>query len=453
MVNLLRLDAIHLLRDRLAVLVLALGAAACLLAGVTGHVALKRLESTAAESARGATIALDTARAAWVEAPSKPPEEAVLVPSRVVLPVALAAPVLPDFTLGRSAFEPTAANVRLASRPDNLFSRYQVENPERLARGSFDLSFVAVVLAPLLLIGLGHGVFVSDRDAGTARLWLAQAGSPLALIAVRSVNRLALVAVPLAVTAGVLVALGPDTPGRGQAAGLWVGVAMLSLLFWWAVILLVNTLRLTAETAAFLLLAIWTLLIVVAPVAISTTAALRDPPPSRFEAIAASRSAEIAASKDFDDDHPDLASSTLEGRRASVEKGVEVRRAMAAAIQPLQETYDRRIAAQQATSRALSVVSPPLLTSDTLASIAGTDLAFYSVQRQAAVSYLQDLGVALTAIARGQRPVDSAAFDSLPRFAPPPGPRPSLGVAVLLLLFTAALTLAAAVRLRRVRPF
>lgn len=448
--RLLRMDAAMLLRDRLALGALTVGLLAALLAVVAGHAWARQLSAGAVESQREAAEALTKARSQWAEARTTEPAEAVLLPSGLLTQLRLAAPVLPDFSAGRSPIEPVAANARLSTRPDALFSRYQVDNPERLARGGLDLAFVAVVLAPLLLIGLGYGVFVADRDSGTALLWLAQAGSPLRLLGLRSVNRLALVFAPILLAALALWLLGPA--GRGGAVAAWLAIALLGLLFWWAIILLVNALPVAAETAALTLVGAWALLVFVVPVATVSAASLLNPLPSRFEQIAVARAAEIRASRDYDDDHPELSSASIEGRRASVEKGIEVRRSITAAVGPLQRGHERQMQAQQSFARSLAFLSPPALTADALAAVARTDGDFYDAQRRAAADHLQPLGAALVDAALGRRPIDAATFDALPRFQPPPAPPVRLGPILGVLAVTTALGAWALVRLRRARP-
>lgn len=113
--------------------------------------------------------------------------------------------VLANLTTGRSDIEPSMAEVRMGYRANTLFRNYQIDNPERYQRGRIDLSFVAIGVAPLLLIALGYGMLTGDRDSGTLRLIAAQTGGVGRLVAVRSINRLALVTRPLALgTAGVL---------------------------------------------------------------------------------------------------------------------------------------------------------------------------------------------------------------------------------------------------------
>lgn len=450
MIGLLRMDAVMLLRDRLALGALVVGLLAALLAVLAGHAWATQLDAGGKEAQFEASKAQATVRTQWAEARSLDPAEAVLLPGRLSTQLRIGTPILPDYSAGRSPIEPVAASARLATRPDSLFARYQVDNPERLARGGLDLAFVAVVLAPLLLIGLGYGVFVADRDTGTARLWLAQAGSPLRLLAVRSVNRLALILAPILLAALTLWVLGP--PDRAGAVLAWLTIALIGLLFWWAVILFVNSLPVAAETAALVLVGLWALFVFVVPVATVSAASLLNPPPSRFEQVAVGRAAEIRANRDYDDDHPELSSASLEGRRLSVEKGIEVRRSIAAAVDPLHLAHERQMEAQRRFARGLAFLSPPALTADALSAVARTDASFYDTQRRAAAQHLQPLGEALADAALARRPIDAATFDALPRFQPPPAPPMRLGPILWLLAVTAALGAWAIFRLRRARP-
>lgn len=248
---LLRLELRVLARQRISLVLLLLALGFCALAYANGRALLA--QQLAGRAASASEQAAATARVTEMIAAKADPATAVLYPFRVQLAVLAPVPPLVDFSAGRASFENYATTVSLRARADSLFKRTQLENPEALARGSFDLGFFAVIVAPLLLIGLGYGLFTADRDSGTARLILAQAGAPLRLLAVRSVPRLALVAVPLVATALLLLATGPALPGRAAAAGWWLAVALALLGFWWAVILLVNSLKVSAETAALML--------------------------------------------------------------------------------------------------------------------------------------------------------------------------------------------------------
>ena len=451
MTRLLLLDALQLIRDRLAVGIFAAGILACLVAVITGMA----WQDNLARDREAVRAEIQTAEAKqrdrWADTQGKDPVKVIDV---ALLgggtTVQLAPPLLADFTAGRSAVEPSATQIGIGTRENALFSRYQVENPERLARGSLDLGFVALVIAPLLLIGLGYGVLASDRENGTARLWLAQAGTPLRLIAVRSANRLALVAIPILLGAFVLWLAGPA--GRGAAILGWLGVVMLVLCFWWAVVLLVNSFRVGAETAALVLVGLWTLLVFAAPVAIGAAAALFNPPPSRFEAIAAARVAELASTQSYEDDHPELVFATLEGRRDWLRKGNEVRQSVAKAIAPLEAETEKQFAAQRSFGQRLSLLSPSLLANDTLAGIARTDAATYAVQREAVKSVLRERNAMLTSAAFGERPINIETFEALPQFTPSAPPGRSWWQVVWIAVVTLAVAGLALARLRRVKP-
>lgn len=450
MIKLLRLDALHLVRDRLAAGILAAGLLACLVAVVAGLAWQGRLqhERDALDARIESTRTSERER--WADIRGKDPVDVVDVALRSRETVRLAPPLLADFTVGRSAVEPAATDLEIGSRASALFARYQVENPESLARGAFDLGFVALVVAPLLLIGLGYGVFVGDRESGAARLWLAQAGSPLKLIAARSVNRVGLVIGPILVAALVLWLTGPA--GRGGAILGWLGVAFLALCFWWAVTLLVNSLDIGAETSALALVGLWTVMVFVAPVAIGSVEALVNAPPSRFEGIAAARVAELASTQSYEDDHPELLFATLEGRRDWLRKGNAVRQSIARAVAPVEAETERQLAAQQRLGQRLALLSPTLLAADVQAGIARTDAGAYAAQRQAVKAHLAARNAVLTSAALGERPIDLATFAAIPGFEPPPPRRQPLFPVLWIAIVTAAIASVALVRLRRAKP-
>lgn len=228
--RLILIEARLLARERLAWAVLALLGLAAALAAVTGH-------GFMAQQLEGRRIAarVDPAARARVEAALKPdaaPAMAVLLPYWIRDEAVSPPPPLADFSAGRAPFEPHATTLTLRARPDTLFQRTAVDNPEATARGALDLGFVAVVLAPLALIALGYGLLTADRDSGAARLLLVQGGNPGRVLLARSVPRLALVAAPLLAAALALLATGPAVDGRWAAAGWWLLAAAALLALW-----------------------------------------------------------------------------------------------------------------------------------------------------------------------------------------------------------------------------
>lgn len=447
--RLILIEARLLARERRAWAVLALLALAAALAAVTGHGLLEQQLEGRRIAAAGDPAGL--ARVAAALRPGADPAMAVLLPYWIRDEAVSPPPPLADFSAGRAMFEPHATTLTLRARPDTLFQRTAVDNPEATTRGLLDLGFLAVVLAPLALIALGYGLFTADRDSGAARLLLVQGGSPARLLLARSVPRLALVAAPIALAALALLAFGPAIEGRAAAAAWWLAIAAAFLAFWWAAILAVNALRIGAETAALALVALWALTTLVLPAAIAAGAQLAFPPPSRFQQIAEARAAEIAATSAWETDHPELAAEGFAGRLASVRKTLGIARTVERAVAPLDARFDAQLAGQQRLVRALAWIAPPLAAADAMTAVAGTDAGRALGFRRAAAAQLAGLKARLGGFIDRGAVMTAAEHDALPRFAWRPEPARPIGLVAFLAAAAALLTALALRRLSR-RP-
>lgn len=444
MLRLIALEARLLRRDLVACLMLLVLLAATGLAIANGTALI------AAQQAGRAAAEAEAAKAEtrMAETFSKPIDgvDGIYLPFRVGKAVTAPLPPLVDATAGRAMLDPYATTASLRGRADTLFKRTQLSNPEVLARGSLDLGFVAIIIAPLLLIGLGHGIFVADRDNGTARLVLAQAGGPGRLLVARSVPRLALVVVPLLLALLWLLVTGPALPGRAGAALSWSLIVIFYLAFWWAIILFVNTLRITAETAALALVSAWALVSLVLPALITAIAQITYPPPSRFEQIATARAAEIAATTQWANDHKQAPEGDVAGAVADMRRSVAIASKIESAVAPISAQFDDRLAQQQRIITGLSLLAPAQVAGDALAASAGTDSQSALAFRQSAAGYLKTLQAPINTLANKGEPLTQAAYAALPRFTPPP-PQPAPLAAMLYLL--AATGLVGAITARR----
>jgi hypothetical protein len=449
--TLLSLETRQFMRDRGALAVIVVACIACCVAFLSGRTTLTQLDSARATATASAAEAADKMRKQIAGA--KEPADTVFLAVRVSLPVISPVPRLADFSVGRSQVDPVAGSARFSSRRDTLFANERLDNPGLLSRGRLDLGFVVIVVAPLLLIALGYGIFSGDRDRGSATLILAQAGSPVRLMIARSLPRLAAILVPILMTACLLLAIGPSIPGRAEAAVLWLGMALLSLATWWSVILLVNSLRITSEVAGLALVGLWAALVLIIPAAVLAAAQATYPPPSRFAQLAEARAAEITASSAYDNDHPELAGDDLPAFIATMRKTESVSRSVERAVTPLSLAFDERLAAQQSFVRRIEFVSPPLLAHEALVSLAGTDGAEAARFRQAAFAYLLNLKARLRPAILEGRLLTQADIDALPRFQFSSRP-PPVGIAFPLLLGLAGATFwIAFLRFRRQRLF
>jgi ABC-2 type transport system permease protein len=454
MMRLLWLDARQLMRERLALWVLIAGLVCSAAAVWSGHAWLERLHGDRAAFLQENAATNAEYRAA-LAAGEIDAAELALAPVRVTLPLAFPVPPLADFSIGRSDIEPTTAIVRMRYRSDTLFRNYQIDNPERLVRGRIDLAFVVIVLAPLLLIALGFGIFSADRDKGTAKLILAQAGTPSGLMITRSINRFLLVAAPIVLASAALVALGPASSERTGQAALWLAIALLSLAFWQALVLFVNAFHIRAETAALALVGFWAVFVFAAPAAINAGAQFAHPPPSRLALVVEARAAEIAATGAYQNDHPELAADPtlpqVEQFRRTVARNFGIGATIETRIAPLINRFDQQLTRQMRAVETAQLWSPPMSFAGLLASVAGTDAASYSTSRKAAFENLSVFKQRIGALIDERRTLALSDYDGLPRFESPPAS--ALPILPLLagLVLTFALFVFALLRLARAR--
>jgi len=379
----------------------------------------------------------------------EPSVEATSVSKPLILP---AAPLL-DLTIGRADLEPSLGAAGFFSRADTLFTNYELEGPLALANGRFDLAFVTVWLAPLLVIALGLSIASADRDSGQLRQ---QGAAPVGLRRValgRAALRWGLVFVPVAIVAIGTALAAPPAPEKGVRLVLWLAVAGGYLLLWQAAILFASTLRVRQEALGAGLLMLWAMVVLVVPAFGSATAQALHPPPSRFTLIAEARAAEVAARQNAPEllnkymhDHPEL----LGGGSAEVESWVKTAamtgRQVEAAIGPMLARFEQARERQRDVARSFELLSPALLAHRLLADAAGTGEARHAAFRQAATDFHREVKAKLTGAGLTGRKLRGAEVEALgtparaesaPAWAPP----------LLLLLAALALALAAARRL------
>lgn len=163
--------------------------------------------------------------------------------------------------LGQRDVAPSAMRINALGLEGQL---YQGENfnPELTLPGRFDFAFVLIYLVPLFVIALMHDLVSGERESGrlstlralpgAARsLWLRRAGLRLALV-------LGAALVPL-LAGGAL----SGAPAGGLLA--MAAISALYVLFWFALVLLVNAPAWTSITNATALMGAWITLTLVLP--------------------------------------------------------------------------------------------------------------------------------------------------------------------------------------------
>lgn len=167
--------------------------------------------------------------------------------------------------LGNRDIAPAMLRVRALALEGQIYEN-EAGNPELALPGRFDLAFVVVYLAPLVLIALLHDLWSGEREAGrlyalsalpqaNRRLWLPR-------ITVRVGGVLLAVLVPFAVGAMF------EGTGLRRALG-FAGLIGLVILFWTVIILVVARWGELSAVNTASLAAIWFALTLVAPAAVN----------------------------------------------------------------------------------------------------------------------------------------------------------------------------------------
>jgi ABC-2 type transport system permease protein len=304
---------------------------------------------------------------------------------------------LASLSIGQSDLLPAYFRMTLDSK-ETVLAATELENPDRLLTGRFDLAFVVIYLYPLLILALSYNLLSVEKEQGTLALALSQPLSLrtllLAKVGLRALVFLVIVvgfALVTSVATGLRLASG-STFGLFAA---WVVIVAAYGAFWFAIALAVTALGRSSSTNAMLLAGIWLLLTVLAPSALNLVTTTLYPVPSRVEMVQAFRVASEEANAEsakvlgrYYQDHPELVAGSPEQAmkdfytlRVIVNEDVERR------VRTVVERYDQQAAAQQQTIDRLRFLSPAILTQDALNDVAGSGTARHRHFRRQAETY------------------------------------------------------------------
>jgi ABC-2 type transport system permease protein len=301
-----------------------------------------------------------------------------LGPRYAMLPPGPLAPL----AIGQSDLLPYYFKVSTDAR-ENIVAATEIENPNRLLAGRFDLAFVIIFLYPLLILALAYNMLSAEQEQGTLSLALSQPVSLGTLVSGKVLLRaLILVGLVVAFSAAALLVSGADlgAPGAMVRLALWVAVVAAYGAFWFALAIVVASFGRNSTTNATVLASAWLLLIVMTPSLFNMAATSFYPVPSRVEMVQAMREAQDEANKGgsqalarFYEDHPELATgdpaqamNDFNVVRVAVNDDVERR------VRPVVNHYESQIARQQEVIDSLRFLSPAILMQGALNDIAGT---------------------------------------------------------------------------------
>lgn len=312
---------------------------------------------------------------------------------------------LAPLAVGQMHGYPYAAKFHAMTRTHRIFDGvgHDVENPENLAAGLFDLAFVIVFVLPLVILAATYDIWAQERETGTSELILSQPLHPGTILAAKAVARGGVLLLVCVVEVGVLLTWltsAQDTAGV-IATG---GVMILYGAFWIAVALVVNGYARSSVAAAVGCAAAWLAVVMLLPACLAAAVEVAAPAPSHAMYVNTLREKELEL-----DAQRAVAGITRSDRTQRLRDAVREAQERDAQMAPLVAAHNAQQARRRQLSETMRFLSPAVIAQDALERIAGTDadrsLAF---QAQA----LSFLGSLRTFADENMDPRDGESFES-----------------------------------------
>ena len=289
------------------------------------------------------------------------------------------------WVLGQSDLYPAYRRIT-ATRKAGLILNEEVENPQILFNGSFDVAFVLIFLLPLLIIGFTYNLAASEREWGTLQLLLSGPVSLRRIVMIKLIFRFVLLGSFLAILL-ILCALATGVQMNASFGAL----LMLSIVWtacWFAFSFLGNAaVNDQSGSTASILVALWLFFVVLLPGMLSYIVGELYPTPSRITLITETREAAEDVKKRssralarYLEDHPELTNDSSEiDAKDFVTKfyvsQIELERTLA----PLEAQFNDQLRKQQTWVRRFQWLSPALVMQEKLSIIAHTDENSYRI--------------------------------------------------------------------------
>jgi ABC-2 type transport system permease protein len=292
---------------------------------------------------------------------------------------------LAALAVGQSDMMPNYYSITYLSKVHFMYDT-EIENPWNLLSGHFDLDFLIVFVLPLLIIGLGYNLLSAEREQGTLRMLCSQPLSLTTLVAGKLAVRIAaILAIIVVLPLVVLLVLRPESRSADPFLLLsWSVLVACYVLFWFSVAALVNVAGLSSSSNALILVATWTVLVLILPVALNLAVNTISPVPSRTELASRTRVVTADSLRQFENLFSADYRYASDPESLRVKNGhIEVPSRMRAfflakqnvdeQIEPLLKRFDQKLLEQQKLVDTIGFLSPAILINEALSAIAGTD--------------------------------------------------------------------------------
>ncbi len=348
-------------------------------------------------------------------------------PMRIVLPAVATPGPLADFAAGAVALYPTTASLGGWTNAAGLFGEYEYANPTLLSVGQFDLTFVAVLLMPLLMIAVSFDVLAGDRERGRAQFVAVQGGHVGAPAWKRLMIRNGMIWGVFVTCAVVLTVVPPASvpfgPRLGRAA-VWLAVALTYAAFWFGLIALFVAVSKRSETVASALFAVWTILVLAIPAIGGAIAENLYPPPSRLVFLSEVRQAEVTALRETAElrsgfllDHPELSVNDDDDAPSFASVALLALAEAEKRTTPVLNQFAVSREKQRQVVSAIQYLSPAMIADRSLSIIAGGDATrAFAFENQAREAFA-DLRDRILPFVIANKRMTLQEYDAIPAFA------------------------------------
>lgn len=165
----------------------------------------------------------------------------------------------------------------------------ELNNPNNLLSGNIDFSFVLIYLFPLLIIAFSYNLVSEEKESGTWKIVATQSKNTflyiLKLFYIRILSLIVLLSIVL-----FMAVLFLNIP-FDQSLFAFYSIAILYILFWFAVCFFIVSLQKHSNFNAVILLTIWLFFIIILPAIINTYIVNKYPIPEALELTVKQRNA------------------------------------------------------------------------------------------------------------------------------------------------------------------
>ncbi len=325
--------------------------------------------------------------------------------------------------LGSRDIAPIMLRVRALALEAQIYEN-ETANPELALPGRFDLAFVAVYLAPLILIALLHDLWSAEREAGRLFALQATPGARWWLWAPRIIVRVAGVWLALLLPFVVGAMISGTAPSRGFAfAGLLFSICA----FWTLAALLVARWQNGSSAVnAASLAALWFALTLVAPAAAGLAINAAVPIPDGAEMARENRE-EVHAGWDrpkadtmarFVAAYPRYADQAAVPETFSYKWYHAFQELGDLHVAAQSQAYRDGIAQRASIARTAGWAMPPAGIAQAMSDLAGTDVTAQLVYQQRIRSYHRRLSDFYFDYIFNEKPFAAADLEAVPKFDP-----------------------------------